>query len=141
TQAGTRWGRRACHSSASQLVITRCRKLCRKFVASSRSYSLASPSVGTSDSSASNASMVGELPRQFLRKGLDQLCVPLGHSDRLIHIAERVLGDQLVPGLTQQEPDTRFVVVMTELFVDRRQVEVQLTGVARFEITSLQLHH
>jgi hypothetical protein len=44
---------------------------------------------------------------------------------------QRVLGDDLVLGLAPQEADRGFVVGISELGVDGREVEVQLAGVLR----------
>jgi hypothetical protein len=65
----------------------------------------------------------------------------LRDADRLVDVAERVLGDDAVVGLAEQEADRRVVVLVAQQLVDRAQVEVQLARVLGLELDGLELQH
>ena len=64
-----------------------------------------------------------------------------GHAHGLGYAGQGVLGDQLVLGLAQEQPDGRVVVGGLELRVHGGQVEIQLAGVLGREGSGLQFHH
>src|SRR5262249_55650608 len=63
----------------------------------------------------------------------------LGDAHRLVPIAERVLSDDLVLALAQQEPDGRRVFRRLDLRVDGREIEAELTKVLGLEVGRLEL--
>jgi len=68
-------------------------------------------------------------------------CDPIfGNADRLSEVAQGVLGDDLVLGLAEDDPDARLVVGMAEKIVDRRQVEVHFATELRLEVGDFYLN-
>src|ERR1041384_6371205 len=81
----------------------------------------------------------GQARLQILRQRLDQLV--LGDAGRLVRVAQRVFGDDMVLALAQEQPDRRTILRRLPLRVDGGEIEAELAGVLGLELAGLELDH
>lgn len=62
----------------------------------------------------------------------------LTHTNRFGYILKGIFRHQIVLAFTQQQSDRRIVLFFFQNAIYCRQVEVQLTGIFRFEISGFQ---
>lgn len=79
----------------------------------------------------------GEVGLERLGQRLRELV--LGYAERACVVSQRVLGDDLVLGLAQDQADCRRVLLVLDLRVDRRHVEAELADVLGTELARLEL--
>ena len=94
--------------------------------------------VADSVSSASISSTVGKTD---FRPGGSAGQFVFGNPDGLAHAAQRVLGEDVVAVLAEDQADRGRVGLVAELVIDNAQIEVHLAGVFGFELAFLEVDH
>ena len=81
--------------------------------------------------------------RKLLAKILGKLAryLVFAHTHRLGHILERVLRDNVVFALAQQQADGGIVMIRLQNSVHSRKIEIQLPRIVGLEFSRFQLDH